>query len=122
MNCDNIFKAILSLVHLTYNCFRYSSFATDVTFFLYTCADPEILNKRWDDLIKVYYDTFISFLQDLGSNANKVTLENMQSEIKQCGLFGVGMSMEAVVMANLDDDEVADLDGIKVSYILTNQF
>ncbi|KAF5285490.1 hypothetical protein FQR65_LT13235 [Abscondita terminalis] len=91
---------------------RYASLALDLTFFLYSCTEESLRIKFWDTLIEDYHKTFISTLEKLGSSPELLTLDDLRSEIKTCALFGVGMSLEAVPMAMLEDGEVANLNDI----------
>ncbi|KAF5297341.1 hypothetical protein FQA39_LY12180 [Lamprigera yunnana] len=91
---------------------RYASLALDITFFLYSCTQPSLWLLHWDALIEDYHKVFVSTLETLGSSRQLLTLDALKAEIKSCALFGVGMSMEAVTMSLLDDEEVADLKGI----------
>lgn len=54
-------------------------------------------------------------LDQLGCSSKLFSLDDLKAEIKKYAIFGIGMSMEAIVMSLLDDEETADLDTIEVS-------
>ncbi|KAK5643701.1 hypothetical protein RI129_007546 [Pyrocoelia pectoralis] len=106
---DNLIDAIV----IDFQLARYASLGLDITFFLYACTEQSLRLKYWDVLIEDYHKTFTSTLKELGSNPELLTLHDLKEEIKSSGLFGVGMSMEALAMSLLGDDDVADLEGIE---------
>lgn len=69
--------------------------------------------SKWDDLVKEYHSALVKRVTDLGSSADLVTLDALLADIKENAVFAVGMSMEAIVMSLLNDNEVADLDMIQ---------
>ncbi|KAF5285489.1 hypothetical protein FQR65_LT13234 [Abscondita terminalis] len=108
-------EALKGAMMIDFQLTRYASLALDLTFFLYSCTDSSLWTNHWDTLMKDYHDTFTRTLEQLGSSRQLLTLDSLKAEIKSCALFGVGMSMEALSMSLLDDDEVADLEGIDSS-------
>lgn len=95
---------------------RYTTLATDLSFFLYACVDMALVEHRWDDLVVEYHKALTDSLEKFGSSKDLITLEDLQGELKAHSVMGVGMSMEALIMGQLDDDDVSDLDAIKVSW------
>ncbi|KAJ3658257.1 hypothetical protein Zmor_010009 [Zophobas morio] len=91
---------------------RYSSLTTDLLFFLFSCVDPDLVKDKWDDLIALYHQTLLESMKKYGAKGT-VTLDALQAEIKKYSCLGVGMSMEALIMSQLEDDEVSDVDGIE---------
>lgn len=96
---------------------RYASLANDLTFFLYSCVDPNLVEADFDGLIEEYHKALVEGLSNLGSSATLISLEDIHEEIRKWNLFGIGMSMEAITMALLDDDDISDLDGIEARQI-----
>jgi hypothetical protein len=92
---------------------RYTTLATDLSFFLYACVDMALVEHRWDDLVVEYHKALTDSLEKFGSSKDLITLEDLQGELKAHSVMGVGMSMEALIMGQLDDDDVSDLDAIK---------
>lgn len=93
---------------------RYASLANDLTFFLYSCVDSNLVEADFDGLIEEYHKALVEGLTNLGSSATLVSVEDIHQEIRKWNIFGIGMSMEAITMALLDDDDISDLDGIEV--------
>lgn len=98
---------------------RYTTIVTDLSFFLYTCVSPDLVETKWDELIVQYHQFLVESMQRYGAKTS-ITLEMIQSELKEHSIMGIGMSMEALVMAQLEDDDVSDLDGIKVLIKIKN--
>ncbi|EFA02417.1 uncharacterized protein LOC663797 [Tribolium castaneum] len=92
---------------------RYTTLVTDLAFFLFSCVDMTLIEDKFDDFIKIYHQSLSESLEKFGSSHNLVTLEQINKEFLEHSIMGVGMSMEALIMAQLDDDDVSDLDGIK---------
>lgn len=89
--------------------FRPGSLAFDLTFFLYACTEQSERVRYWNEFIQLYHTAFTNTLQELGSDANLLTKDALNSEIQNNAVFGVGMAMEAIVMSLMEDDEAADL-------------
>ncbi|XP_031341259.1 uncharacterized protein LOC116169328 isoform X2 [Photinus pyralis] len=104
---------LMDAIMIDFQLARYASLGLDITFFLYSCTEQPMRLKYWDRLIEGYHETFVSTLKQLGSNSQLLTLEDLKEEIKLSALFGVGMSMEALAMSLLADDDVADLKAIE---------
>ncbi|XP_044254739.1 uncharacterized protein LOC123005162 [Tribolium madens] len=92
---------------------RYTTLATDLAFFLFACVDMTLIENKYDDFVKIYHQSLSESLEKFGSSHNLVTLDQIKKELLDHSILGVGMSMEALIMAQLDDDDVSDLDGIK---------
>lgn len=87
----------------------------DLTFFLYSCTEQTLREQYYEEILKEYHFTFTSVLKELKCDPNLIPYDEFLLEIKNVGLFAIGMSMEAVVMSLIDDDEVANIDEIAVS-------
>lgn len=96
---------------------RYASPILDLTFFLYSCTESFLQTEYWDLLIVKYYETFMNSLDQLGCSSKLFSLDDLKAEIKKYAIFGIGMSMEAIVMSLLDDEETADLDTIEGEFV-----
>lgn len=93
---------------------RYTTLSNDLTFFLFSNVDLSLLDTHWDEFIEIYHKELVQVIQKYGSPPDLVTLKDLQEDIKNHMAFGVGMSMEAMIMSLLDEDEVSDLDAIQV--------
>lgn len=100
---------------------RCSSLALDLSFFIYSCTSQELREQHYDELLRAYLESAQDLIQDLGGNAESIiSWESLQEELKNFGRFGCGMGIESLPMTMMEDDEVADLDGIKENAILTD--
>lgn len=94
---------------------RYTTLATDLSFFLFACVDMDLIEGQFDDFVRIYHQSLSESLEKFGSRRDLVSLGQVHNAIKNHSVMGVGMSMEALIMAQLDDEDVIDLDAIKVS-------
>lgn len=90
-----------------------ASLTTDILFLLYTCVDTAVLKKDWDLILKDYHENFVKALKDLGSKLD-ITFDMFTEEVQTYGVFAFTMCNEALVMSLMDDDDVTDLDSLKV--------
>ncbi|EDV33769.1 uncharacterized protein Dana_GF19128 [Drosophila ananassae] len=100
---------------------RCSSLALDLSFFVYSCTSQELRERHYDELLRAYLESAQALIRDLGGDAEAViSWESLQEELKNFGRFGCGMGIESLPMTMIEDDEVADLDGIQENAILTD--
>ncbi|XP_017872280.1 PREDICTED: uncharacterized protein LOC108619950 [Drosophila arizonae] len=100
---------------------RCASLALDISFFIYSCTSQQLREEHYDDLLRAYLESAQALITDLGGDAEAViSWESLQEELKQFGRFGVGMGIESLPMSLIEDDEVADLEGIVENAVLTD--
>ncbi|RZC33766.1 uncharacterized protein BDFB_003782 [Asbolus verrucosus] len=92
---------------------RYASLSNDLIFFLYSCVDIDLIEKHWDDFIIEYHQALTKNLEKYGSDRNLATLEALQAELRTGMVFGVGASIEALIMSLLSDEDIGDLNEIE---------
>ena len=59
----------------------YGSPAKDVVFFIFSSVKNEVVKDHYDELVKLYYDTFISNLEELHCDVKPFTWEALLEEI-----------------------------------------
>jgi hypothetical protein len=59
----------------------YGSPARDIVFFLYSSVKNNVVEEHYDDLIKLYYKTFTSVLEQLKCDTTPFTFKALQDEI-----------------------------------------
>jgi thiamine kinase-like enzyme len=64
-----------------YQLCSYGSPARDIVFFLYSSVQDDVLKEHYDDLIKLYYQIFISTLEQLKCVTAPFTFEALEKEI-----------------------------------------
>lgn len=94
--------------------YSYTSLSNDITFFLYAGTKSEFREKHWDELVEEYFKQIKTSVEVLGSNLEWLTLDALKQDIKESAYFGIGMGLEAKVMALLDETDIPDIDSIKV--------
>ncbi|KAH8303498.1 hypothetical protein KR059_012678 [Drosophila kikkawai] len=100
---------------------RCSSLALDLSFFVYSCTSQELREQHYDTLLRAYLESAQELIRDLGGDAEAIiSWETLQEELKSFGRFGCGMGIESLPMTMMEDEEVADLDGIQENAILTD--
>lgn len=66
------------MVDLQFLC--YSTAPRDLIFFLFTSVINSVLDKYFDELVKIYYDSFINTLSDYGLDLTPFSWESFQKE------------------------------------------
>lgn len=82
----------------------------------------EMLETHWDELIEIYYKELSKRIEELGSEKNLITFDELKEDLSKHAIFGFIMGMEAKTMSFLEENEVADLDEIQVCLIITLPF
>ncbi|EFA02416.1 uncharacterized protein LOC107397744 [Tribolium castaneum] len=104
---------IEDIVMIDFQLTRYATLAGDLIFYLLTCVDINLIEQKWNFLIKEYHVTLTENLAQLGSDPNLINLEGLHRELKESMKFGLGVVIESLIMSLLDETEVGDLDGIQ---------
>jgi hypothetical protein len=73
-------KPVKSIM-VDYQIMSYGSPAQDIVFFLFSSVKNDVVKEHYDDLIKLYYKTFISVLEQLKCDTTPFTFEALQKEI-----------------------------------------
>jgi hypothetical protein len=73
-------KPVKSMM-VDYQVLSYGSPAKDIVFFLFTSVKNDVVEEHYDDLIKLYYKTLISVLEQLKCDTTPFTFEALQKEI-----------------------------------------
>lgn len=77
---DESGKAISNkMVDLQFLC--YSTAPRDLLFFLFTSVINSVLDKHFDELIKIYYDSFIDTIRDYNLDLTPFSWESFQNEL-----------------------------------------
>lgn len=106
---------------IDYQLTRCASIALDISFFIYSCTSQDLREKHYMSLLKHYHENACAMIKDLGSNPDEIlTFEELSNELKAYGRFGLGMGIESLPMSLIEDEEVADLDAIKLDAVLTD--
>ncbi|KAI4504355.1 hypothetical protein M0802_000826 [Mischocyttarus mexicanus] len=91
---------------------RCASPILDLAFFIYSCTN-KTLRKRFDEMLKIYYDKLSDVINLLGSDANKLySWETFMKEVKEQFFYGIICAIEALPFAMLPDSQAFDLDTI----------
>lgn len=92
--------------------FQFSRLASpilDLSYYLYSCADKEVL-QNFDFLLHAYYSSLSEFIEQFGISSEEViTLQELKAQWKTYGKFGLVMCTIIVKIAFCESDEVVDL-------------
>ncbi|KAI4470357.1 hypothetical protein MML48_1g10945 [Holotrichia oblita] len=93
---------------------NYSSLANDVIFFLYTSVELSVLENKFEDLLKFYYNSFIQVLTKLGCDVNAYTFKGMMDEFalitKQVQFAHILMMMLPIYILKEKASEMSEMD------------
>ncbi|XP_049826062.1 uncharacterized protein LOC109594553 isoform X2 [Aethina tumida] len=103
----------INAVMIDFQLARYTTLSNDVSFFLYVCMSEDMLETHWDELIEIYYKELSKRIEELGSEKNLITFDELKEDLSKHAIFGFIMGMEAKTMSFLEENEVADLDEIQ---------
>ncbi|XP_017769660.1 PREDICTED: uncharacterized protein LOC108557585 [Nicrophorus vespilloides] len=102
----------IDAVMIDFQLTRCSSLALDLLFFIYSCMQHKLVENSLTEMLEYYLSCFHQNLRELKCSAT-ITITDIETDLKDSSIFGLGMSMEAIIMSLLDDDEVSDLDMIQ---------
>jgi len=87
----------------------------DISYFLHTSVQNEILNTREDELLKIYLDEFTSYGKRLGLPADDPAFSwsKFQDEIGDFRFFGLVMGVMIAPIIFAPKDKAFDMDQLK---------
>lgn len=78
---DSNGKAIHNVM-VDFQIMEYASPGNDIVFFLHSSVQKEVLNERYDELLRVYYTKFIDTLEKFHCNLTPFSYDNFMNELK----------------------------------------
>lgn len=106
----------------------YESPAKDVVFFLFSSVQKAVLDDNYDNLIDLYYNTFIDTLKQLGCDTGPFTYELFQEELTRAAttseLFHVLIMLKPIYtikgqakeLSELSESDMAKCDNLSELY------
>lgn len=86
--------------------------ALDLSYYLLTSTTKE-LRVRYDDLLKVYYDSMSELITKLGSDPKKLfPFAELKQQLKKFGVYGVIMAPILLQVIVSDSKNIVDMDNI----------
>lgn len=64
---------------------QYDSGVKDLIFLLFSSVSSEIRENYWDELLDIYYDTFIEYLKDFDLDLDPYSRKAFLQEVDDCG-------------------------------------
>ncbi|XP_017774129.1 PREDICTED: uncharacterized protein LOC108560920 [Nicrophorus vespilloides] len=64
---------------------QYDHALRDLIFFLFTSVQNPVLDAHYDDLIKLYHETFYDYLKDFGAESDDYSWKNFLTELEDIG-------------------------------------
>ncbi|KAF5272236.1 hypothetical protein FQA39_LY01318 [Lamprigera yunnana] len=88
---------------------RLGSPVLDISYFLFCCTDKEI-RRKYDNLIKEYYNSLSSFLREFGEDPEEVfPLHVLKEHLKEYSIFGLFMALFVLLLNFSSPEEIPDL-------------
>lgn len=115
---------------IDFQAIREASPVHDLSYIFYSNGNKEQF-KKLDTFLKIYYDSFSKYLQNLGSVPEELySLERFKEDWKNYARFGVILSLVVVKVQlmnsqdvkNLVDDKKTTLEGMLTSEINKDEF
>lgn len=86
--------------------------ALDLSYYLLTSTTKE-LRARYEELLKVYYDSMSTLITKLGSDPKKLfPFDELKRQMKQFGVYGVIMTPILLQVIVSDSKNIVDMNSI----------
>ncbi|KAJ8984932.1 hypothetical protein NQ317_012182 [Molorchus minor] len=82
-----------SVKFIDFQNFAYRSPAVDLFLFLWSSVQNSVLEEHFDDLLKLYHESFTEKLQELGCDTAPFPLENLVEEMKMAAKYGLSHAL-----------------------------
>ncbi|KAF5292784.1 hypothetical protein FQA39_LY13829 [Lamprigera yunnana] len=83
--------------------------ACDISQLMLLCIDQDVRNQYYDNLIEIYYNSFSSFLVQLGSDPNTLfPYSILQSHLKKFSVIGLSTAVRIVYPISILPSEIPD--------------
>lgn len=94
---------------LDWQVIRYGSPAIDLVTNIFTSTDKSLRDEEYENLLRLYHETLSKTVKLLGSDPNELfTFENLQSEMKRCGVYALLLSPLSIQVSQADASELSD--------------
>ncbi|KAJ8873287.1 hypothetical protein PR048_026921 [Dryococelus australis] len=84
----------------------YDSPARDLLLFLYTSATLEVLSENYDQLVRLYHDSFVDCLQILGCDATPFSFNEFLKEIEYSSLVAFFHIVFMLIPATIVEEDI----------------
>lgn len=74
-------EKIIDLKFIDFQIIEYGSVTRDLVFFLFTSVQLQVIQKEIDNLVKFYFENFISFLEKLKCDVSSLKFEDFLAEM-----------------------------------------
>ncbi|XP_044263382.1 uncharacterized protein LOC123010505 [Tribolium madens] len=99
----------VEMCFLDFQLIRIGSPIIDLSYFLYCCADGEVL-KNFDLILQTYHSSFCDFLADLGCDPETLfPLKNLKEQWREFGKYGLAQSLFILKISLCDSSEAPDM-------------
>ncbi|XP_055308855.1 uncharacterized oxidoreductase dhs-27-like [Sitodiplosis mosellana] len=94
---------------LDWQVIRHGSPAIDIAANIFTSTDKSLRDDEYENLLQLYYNTLSKTVKLLGSNPDELfTFENLQSELKRCGIYALLLSPLSIQVSQADASQLAE--------------
>lgn len=120
---DEITKLPSELCILDWQLARVGSPALDLGYFIFTGTSKELRDKHYKSLIQQYYDSFSSYLRELGSDPDKLfPFDVLQEHLKKYSVYGLYMAMLVLIIIISDTEEIPDVHNVASNENVIDKF
>lgn len=82
----------------------------DLSYFLMSSTDKALRARHFDEFVQIYYDNLAQTIRKCGSDPERLfTFNNLQSEFKRFGKYGVIMAPILLQVLVSDPNNIADM-------------
>ncbi|CAH2096155.1 unnamed protein product [Euphydryas editha] len=107
-------KRPVEALFVDYQLVRYASPVTDISYFLYTCMDQEILCNNYDRLLNIYYGTLSAVLRQCNLDVKHIyPKEVFQKHLKEYSVLGLIEALISMKIITADTEEALKMTEMK---------
>lgn len=100
-----------SIKFIDYQISRYVSPVLDLVYFMFASTDKAFRDEHYDELIKIYHNSFSKFLKRLGEDPEQLfSFEEFDKQLKKYGRFGMPMALMLIPIITTQTKDLPDFD------------
>lgn len=92
---------------------RWNNPAFDLLYFFFSSIEDEVRVNKTDELLKIYYNSLRKNLNRMNCQDVKYSFENLMTDFKKKGLFGIVVASTLMPIIKVDKENVPDFKNIK---------
>ncbi|XP_053609764.1 uncharacterized protein LOC128674844 [Plodia interpunctella] len=110
----------IEVISVDYQISRYASPVTDLSYFLYMCADEDLLNDHYERLINLYHKTLAAVLRECYLDVNDVYPEQiLKQHLKKYSVLGLIEALISLKIITAVSEEAIEM--VKMRYDIAEE-